>query len=53
MKGSDKLTILTGTRIEAPKYPPNTVLIAEDLAPSDTAALDRTKVVGFCTTRGA
>jgi phosphocarrier protein FPr len=27
-------------------------LIAEDLAPSDTAALDRTRVMGFCTTRG-
>jgi len=28
------------------------VLIAEDLTPSDTASLDRTKVVGFCTTGG-
>lgn len=46
------LAILTGTETKAPEYPPNTILIAEDLAPSDTAALDRTRVMGFCTTRG-
>ena len=28
------------------------ILIAQDLTPSDTAALDRKKVVGFCTVRG-
>jgi phosphocarrier protein FPr len=26
--------------------------VAEDLSPSDTAALDRSRVLGFCTTRG-
>jgi phosphocarrier protein FPr len=46
------LSILTGTTATAPEYAPNTILIAEDLAPSDTAALDRTRVMGFCTTRG-
>jgi phosphocarrier protein FPr len=46
------LCILTGTEAKAPEYAPNTILIAEDLAPSDTAALDRTRVMGFCTTRG-
>jgi len=46
------LAILTGTKVEPPKYPPNAILIAEDLTPSDTAALDRTRVMGFCTTRG-
>lgn len=46
------LAILTGTETKAPEYPPDTILIAEDLAPSDTAALDRTRVMGFCTTRG-
>ena len=46
------LFILTGTEPSAPNYPPNSILIAEDLAPSDTAALDRSRVMGFCTTRG-
>lgn len=46
------LALITGTELKAPEYPPNTILIAEDLAPSDTAALDRTRVMGFCTTRG-
>ncbi len=46
------LCILTGTEAKEPDYPASTILIAEDLAPSDTAALDRTRVMGFCTTRG-
>jgi phosphocarrier protein FPr len=46
------LAELTGTQIHQPEYRPNTILIAEDLTPSDTAALDRTRVMGFCTTRG-
>jgi phosphocarrier protein FPr len=46
------LSILTGTKVQQAEYSPNTVLIAEDLTPSDTAALDRSRVMGFCTTRG-
>lgn len=46
------LGILTGEEAKAPDYPPNTILISEDLTPSDTAALDRTRVMGFATTRG-
>lgn len=46
------LALLTGTSLAKPEYPPNSVLIAEDLTPSDTAAMDRTRVMGFCTTRG-
>ena len=46
------LAVLTGTKLKQPEYPPRSVLIAEDLTPSDTAALDRTRVMGFCTTRG-
>lgn len=46
------LAILTGTTVKAPEYPSNTILIAEDLTPSDTAALDRSHVLGFCTIRG-
>jgi phosphocarrier protein FPr len=46
------LAILTGTETRTPEYPPNTILIAEDLTPTDTTSLDRTRVMGFCTTRG-
>ena len=46
------LAILTGTETETPAYPANAILIAEDLTPSDTAALDKSRVMGFCTTRG-
>jgi phosphocarrier protein FPr len=35
-----------------PEMPLNTILIAEDLSPSDTANLDRSRVIGFCTTLG-
>jgi phosphocarrier protein FPr len=35
-----------------PEVPPDTILIAEDLSPSDTANLDRSRVRGFCTTLG-
>jgi phosphocarrier protein FPr len=46
------LSVLTGTEATPAEYPPNSILIAEDLTPSDTAALDRTRVAGFCTARG-
>ncbi|MEO8592636.1 MAG: phosphoenolpyruvate--protein phosphotransferase [Candidatus Solibacter sp.] len=46
------LALLTGVELQQAVYPPNSVLIAEDLTPSDTAVLDRSRVVGFCTTRG-
>jgi phosphocarrier protein FPr len=36
----------------APAFPPRAILIAEDLAPSETAGLDRSKVLGFCTVAG-
>jgi multiphosphoryl transfer protein len=35
-----------------PEVPPDTILIAEDLTPSETANLDRSRVRGFCTTLG-
>lgn len=34
------------------EVPEGSVLIAEDLTPSDTANLDRKRVLGFCTTAG-
>lgn len=50
--GHRVLEELTGQRSEKPQLPDQAILIAEDLTPSDTAQLDRTKVVGFATTNG-
>jgi multiphosphoryl transfer protein len=50
--GERVLEILTGIKRKAPSYPANAVLIAEDLTPSDTAAMERDKVMGFATVRG-
>lgn len=46
------LAFLTGADIRPQEYPADAVLIAEDLTPSDTATLDRSRVMGFCTARG-
>lgn len=46
------LELLTGVTRHAPAYPQGSILIAEDLTPSDTATLDRSRVVGFATIRG-
>lgn len=50
--GQRVLEELTGQRSEKPQIVEGTILIAEDLTPSDTAQLDRSKVVGFATTNG-
>jgi phosphocarrier protein FPr len=50
--GQRVLEEVTGQRREKADIPAGTILIAEDLTPSDTASLDRTRVVGFCTTGG-
>ena len=47
------LQLLTGGRMTAPDLPANTILLAEDLTPSMTVSLDRTKVLGFCTSGGS
>ena len=50
--GRRVLALLTGsvqTRLEAPA---EAILIAEELSPSEAAQLDRTKVLGVCTTTG-
>ncbi len=44
------LTGIGPRRIDAPA---NSILVAEELTPSDTANLDRSKVLGFCTTLGS
>lgn len=51
--GNRVLRLLVGAengRIQLPDYP--VVLVAYDLAPSDTAALDTSRVLGFCTAVG-
>ena len=50
--GERVLEFLTGIKRKAPSYPVNAVLIAEDLTPSDTASMERGKVMGFATVRG-
>lgn len=46
------LRLIAGVEEVAMVVPENAILIAEDLTPSDTASLDRTRVLGFCTTGG-
>ena len=46
------LEILTGITRLAPTYPEGSILIAEDLTPSDTATMEGGAVVGFATVRG-
>lgn len=46
------LELLTGVSRKLPAYPENSILIAEDLTPSDTATMERGRVVGFATVRG-
>jgi phosphocarrier protein FPr len=51
--GRRVLMHLTGTEKKSLNISKNTILIAEDLTPSDTASLDKNAVVGFCTTKGS
>ncbi|WP_434630172.1 phosphoenolpyruvate--protein phosphotransferase [Chromobacterium sp. CV08] len=50
--GRRVLALLAGVKQAALDLPAGSILIAEDLAPSDTAALDPAKVRGFCTRTG-
>ena len=50
--GRRVLRILTGTTTAPLELPPDAIIIAEDLSPSDTASLDRRRVRGICTTGG-
>ncbi len=50
--GRRVLAIITGHPVEEPEIPPESILVAEELTPSDTAKLDRTRVLGFCTVGG-
>ena len=50
--GGRVLELLTGVTHKPPTYPEGSILIAEDLTPSDTATMERGRVVGFATVRG-
>ncbi|WP_310598645.1 phosphoenolpyruvate--protein phosphotransferase [Desulfobulbus sp.] len=50
--GQRVLEELTGQPHRESNLPTGCILIAEDLTPSDTASMDRTRVAGFCTTSG-
>lgn len=50
--GRRVLMLIAGVKEEKEDYPAESILVAEDLAPSDTASLDRGRVIGFCTVRG-
>jgi len=51
--GRRVLRHITGAEAEQVEAPANAILIAEDLTPSDTANLDRSRVLGFATTLGS
>lgn len=50
--GRRVLAILAGTDLKKVEVPDGAILIAEDLTPSDTVALDPARVLGFCTRTG-
>ncbi|MFZ0790828.1 MAG: phosphoenolpyruvate--protein phosphotransferase [Chromatiaceae bacterium] len=50
--GRRVLGILTGQPVEEPKIPAGSILIAEELTPSDTAKLNPAEVLGFATVGG-
>ena len=47
------LSLLSGTKEKPFSYPDDTILIAEELTPSATASLDKTKIKGIVTTLGS
>ena len=50
--GRRVLALLAGVKQAEMNVPAGSILVAEELAPSDTAAMDPSKVLGFCTTTG-
>jgi phosphocarrier protein FPr len=50
--GRRVLQKLAGVVDEPLSYQADSILVAEDLTPSDTASLDRVRVLGLCTTTG-
>jgi len=50
--GTRVLGEITGQLVEKPDLNENTILVAKELTPSDTAQIDRAKVIGFATVNG-
>lgn len=51
--GKRVLRLMLGLPAEhLPTLPPRAIIVADDLSPSDTASLDRSKVMGICTLLG-
>jgi phosphocarrier protein FPr/phosphocarrier protein len=50
--GRRVLALVAGVRQAQIDVPQDSILVAEELSPSDTTSLDRSKVLGFCTTTG-
>lgn len=50
--GRRVLLLLAGVKPAKPDVPPGSILIAEDLTPSEAAALDPARVFGLCTSAG-
>ena len=50
--GRRVLANLTGVEAPRPEYPAQTILVAEELTPSDTANINRAQVLGLATTAG-
>ncbi|MFZ4535348.1 phosphoenolpyruvate--protein phosphotransferase [Propionivibrio sp.] len=50
--GRRVLSLLAGVKHAQIVVPEGSILIAEELTPSDTASFDRSKLLGFCTTTG-
>lgn len=51
--GRRVLHILVGRDGATPELPVDSIVVAEELAPSDAASLDRSRLRGFCTTMGS
>ncbi|MGE5750209.1 MAG: glucose PTS transporter subunit IIA, partial [Gemmatimonas sp.] len=51
--GRRVLHLLIGEDDSSPIIPPDSIVIAEDLAPSEAASLNPANVLGFCTTMGS
>ncbi|KVA14281.1 phosphoenolpyruvate--protein phosphotransferase [Burkholderia ubonensis] len=50
--GQRVLSLLTGVRRAMPVLGERSIVVADDLTPSDTVSLDRSKIVGLCTVSG-
>ena len=50
--GGRVLRCLSGSEPSPVELPPDSILVAEELTPSETAGLDTRRVLGFCTTGG-